>query len=582
MTTQTSQKRFDANRRNAEKSTGPRTPEGKSRSRFNRLEHGLAATVPVLPGEDPTAFQARVDAVVESFGPQNQVEFDLLERVAATSWAFDRATRAEAARLSYKIRHDAIEREQREKEEALMLGQRLLWDARGPWQLFPHMVSQGLKWERRTSWSENPADPNNPALLVARLERTVAGCQWLLDRWAELQARLEPGEVWVAPDQFKAVRLLGKQPLDAIDDPDVTQIFTASFKLLPDGQNGGAFAPLERELMANRHEDDVYNKELRQRQLAKLRPRDADAAREVLRALVDRQASRLKLIRARNQEIAEADAAEAPNRLAFDPNPEGEKLRRYVLAAARSVNQTIKTYLSVVRCQLSVEDSSLVPGPLSATPDKQAAPEAKDHEAAPEAWDGRGPGEIPPTEPNVESSVVICPLSVVNQDSQAAPEAKDHQAAPEAWDGRGPGEIPPTEPNVESSVVICPLSVVNQDSQAGREAQDNQTASWMCAGRGPGEIPRTEPNSGPDVTSNRGQRTTDEGQLTDPAPPAAGGHLTVPRTEPNAANDQAVDNRQPIKDRGRAPEPSPSAAVTSCDGQRTTDHGQRTIAGLSE
>jgi hypothetical protein len=39
----------------------------------------------------------------------------------------------------------------------------------------------------------------------------------------------------------------------------------------------------------------------------------------------------LKLILARNQEIAEADAAEAPDRLAFDPSPEAEKLRRYLL-----------------------------------------------------------------------------------------------------------------------------------------------------------------------------------------------------------------------------------------------------------
>jgi hypothetical protein len=108
----TSQKRIDANRRNAQKSTGPRTPEGKSRSRFNGLKHGLAATVPVLPGEDPAAFLARVDAVVKSPCPQNQVEFDLLERVAVTSWSFERAARAEAAKRSQTVRHDAIEREQ--------------------------------------------------------------------------------------------------------------------------------------------------------------------------------------------------------------------------------------------------------------------------------------------------------------------------------------------------------------------------------------------------------------------------------------------------------------------------------------
>src|SRR5271166_3311573 len=100
----TSQKRIDANRQNAKKSTGPRTPEGKSRSRFNRLQHGLAATVRVLPGEDPAAFQARVDAVVESLNPQNQLEFDLLERVAAGTWSFERATRAESARLGHNVR----------------------------------------------------------------------------------------------------------------------------------------------------------------------------------------------------------------------------------------------------------------------------------------------------------------------------------------------------------------------------------------------------------------------------------------------------------------------------------------------
>ncbi len=453
----TSQKRIDANRQNAKKSTGPRTPEGKSRSRFNRLRHGLAATVPVLPGEDAAAFQARVDAVVETFAPQNQVEVDLLERVAATTWSFERATRAETARLGHNIRHDAIEREQREKEEAVTLGQRLLWDARGPWQLFPHSTSSGLKWERRISWSENPADPNNPALLVLRLERTVAGCRWLLDRWAELRARLEPGEVWVASDQFKSARLLGKQPLDAVDDPDVAQIFLASFKLLPAGQSGDAFTPLERELMENRHEDDVYDKELRRRQISKLTPPDADSARAVLGALVDRQTSRLELILARNHEIAEADTAEVPNRLAFDPSPEGDKLRRYVLSAARLVNHTLNTFIKVRK---GLEDSSVVSGPLSVE----------------------------------NSSFVPCPLSLVSQDSPAAPEpyavpggqpdngqrTTDHGQSPEPsvlrdetsdkgqrTRDQGQSTIPRTEPNADSSFVPCPLSLPSKSGQPG-------------------------------------------------------------------------------------------------------------------
>jgi hypothetical protein len=351
----TSQKRIDADRRNAQKSAGPRTPEGKNRSRFNGLKHGLTAKVPVIPGEDAAVYQERLDALIETCAPQNQVELELLGRLAATTWSLDRAARAEAAQIALRVRNYAVERERHEEEEAVAFGQRLFWDARGPWQLYPHHPHTGRSWDMRTSWSEDPADGNNPALLVLRLERTVAGCRWLLDRWSELRARLEPGEVWAASDQFKAIRLLGKQPLDAVHDSDVTLICLASAKLLPDGDDTKAFALVKHELFDGRDEPQTYSKELRKRPLAKLRPADAGAAREALLALVDRQTARLTLILVCNQELAEADAAEAPDRLAFDPSPEGEKLRRYVHSAARLANQTIKQFLSVVRCPLSVE-----------------------------------------------------------------------------------------------------------------------------------------------------------------------------------------------------------------------------------
>src|SRR5215472_14948665 len=74
----TSQKRIEANRRNAQRSTGPRTPEGKNRSRFNGLKHGLTATVTVIPGEDAAVYQERLDAMIESCAPRNQIELDLV------------------------------------------------------------------------------------------------------------------------------------------------------------------------------------------------------------------------------------------------------------------------------------------------------------------------------------------------------------------------------------------------------------------------------------------------------------------------------------------------------------------------
>ena len=48
-----------------------------------------------------------------------------------------------------------------------------------------------------------------------------AGCRWLLERWGELRRLLEAGLKWQGPDRFKAIRLLGRQPLDAAEDDRV-------------------------------------------------------------------------------------------------------------------------------------------------------------------------------------------------------------------------------------------------------------------------------------------------------------------------------------------------------------------------
>ena len=254
----TLQDRIHLNGKKAKQSTRRRRSERNGRSRFNRGAHRVNTAIPVLPGEDPAAYHARVAATIETFRPRNQVEADLLERLAATTWSLERASRAEAARLSQLIRSDAIEREKREREDAIALGQRLFFDPRGPRQLYPHTPFAATGSQPRISWSPNPADPNTPALLLLRLERTGAGCRWLLDRWGELRARLEPGQVWLPCDQFKAIRLLGKQPLEAVEDPDVLRIFVASAELLADGPSGKTFAPLGSELSSLNKERENY------------------------------------------------------------------------------------------------------------------------------------------------------------------------------------------------------------------------------------------------------------------------------------------------------------------------------------
>ena len=67
--TMTSDRQIAANRANAQRSTGPRTPNGKTRAAQNALKHGLTATTPVLPDEDPEAFAGLRQEVFEQYNP---------------------------------------------------------------------------------------------------------------------------------------------------------------------------------------------------------------------------------------------------------------------------------------------------------------------------------------------------------------------------------------------------------------------------------------------------------------------------------------------------------------------------------
>ena len=87
--------RIDANRRNALKSTGPKTDEGKAKASLNNLKHGLRAETVVLPGEDAEAFQARLDGWLARFGGSDPARAVVVERAVLASWRLERCARAE-------------------------------------------------------------------------------------------------------------------------------------------------------------------------------------------------------------------------------------------------------------------------------------------------------------------------------------------------------------------------------------------------------------------------------------------------------------------------------------------------------
>ena len=92
----TSEKQKTANRANAQKSTGPRTDNGKSRSAQNALQHGLTATTSVLPDEDEAVFEALHERMLHYFDPISILEEELVEDLVRVLWRLRRVPQVEA------------------------------------------------------------------------------------------------------------------------------------------------------------------------------------------------------------------------------------------------------------------------------------------------------------------------------------------------------------------------------------------------------------------------------------------------------------------------------------------------------
>jgi hypothetical protein len=309
-----------------------------------------------------------------------------------------------------------VEAALRQQDEVLALGQRLFADRRGPLPLYPHSL-YNFAQDPRISVSDRDADPEAPPRLLLRLEATAAGCQWLLDRWAELGALLDRGACWQSHDKLKAIRLLGHQPLDAADSDLVATIFLACDVLDPQAEFpeeepqtpketicraqkalrrdqyassaewrearaeeeaaaieeeeaaeaaeeaaetrrawqscGAGFTELAGEL--TEEERAQYRRRLEGRQVDRLRPADPAAARAALRAIVEKARIRLEAKREVHQSHAALEAAEAADRLGFDASAFGEQLRRYQLAGQRALLRTVDSLLKLRR--------SVPPGP---------------------------------------------------------------------------------------------------------------------------------------------------------------------------------------------------------------------------
>jgi hypothetical protein len=223
------------------------------------------------------------------------------------------------------VRKAQLKATARRVKEVGELGRRLLFNA-GPCIL----ATSGPPWE------------DNPAAFLHGLEESTLGCLWLLDHWAGLRTLLDRDSGWTYGDMFRLVRLLGKHPVEAINDPALNKVFLAFDAMVP-----GWAARFWKQCKRCKPYHDPGSSDFGQwREIADRFANEAEAV-SFFYTLIDEQAARLEELLAVHEEIASDEAAELADRASFDGSAGAERLRRMQSARSRELQQTLELLIKL-------------------------------------------------------------------------------------------------------------------------------------------------------------------------------------------------------------------------------------------
>jgi hypothetical protein len=367
--------RAEASRINGAKSRGPKTEAGKDKIRHNAVKHGLTARSTLLPGEDPVAYEFRRLKFAQSTNPQNALEAMLTDRMTSESWGCERVENAMTAHVAHELRTQTLAQELADGAQVIEWSTKLFLDIRAP-APFEAEVREG--------------GPGHARWLVMMLQSTVAGCDWLLERYGKLKLHLSAPDAWRLRDGFELIRLLGHYVGDLEGEQKVGLVLLASniaagecppafvetpepkstsdseidaqFDVIPfrerANRNGGCVDPeIESKVDAFDRANALVSAAIDLSDPHKLGvdvplldrsvPLTMADARRRLAAVIADEMARLEEIRAHRVRMAEASAAEATARLAGFTSHEGSLLKRYATAHGRMFQSAINTFLKV-------------------------------------------------------------------------------------------------------------------------------------------------------------------------------------------------------------------------------------------
>jgi len=104
------------------RATGPRTPQGKERSKKNATKHGIFSTAVLLPRESRAEFDLLHAGLWEALQPEGKLEEVLVEKLAAVLWRHRRLLLTEAAEIRKSVEFMAWDQQNAQQEKAEEIG----------------------------------------------------------------------------------------------------------------------------------------------------------------------------------------------------------------------------------------------------------------------------------------------------------------------------------------------------------------------------------------------------------------------------------------------------------------------------
>ncbi len=294
---------------------------------MNARKHGMRANRESIFSDTSYRYEERLRKWMAHFDAQDDVQEFLVATNVSLSFDIERAGHADATNFERAVEQSPA----KELAEVHETGRQLYFDPCGATAI--HGVETAPAGKVTTSGNRPNGEPyTNAAELVRKLESSAAGCQWMLAEWAILRKRAEEN-YWYGPDRFRATRLLGRQPVDAIDDERVATIYIASNGIKSFGRP--AFADLRSDMEMRGIER--FDKLVNARWLGLSRPADQAQCRRMLVELVDREVAQLNEMLEVHEEMSDVYDERAVADAGFGSDKRSHQVRQYKLSAVRAI-----------------------------------------------------------------------------------------------------------------------------------------------------------------------------------------------------------------------------------------------------